>query len=90
MKQSDLEAAISAQAGISQREAKAALGAITGTVAQALGRGDEVAIAGLGKFAVSDRAARQGRNPKTGEPVEIAARKAPVFRPAKALKDALA
>ena len=90
MKQSDLEAAISAQAGISQREAKAALGAITGTVAQALRQGDEVAIAGLGKFAVSDRAARQGRNPKTGEPVEIAARKAPVFRPAKALKDALA
>ena len=90
MKQSDLEAAIAARGDLSQATAKKALHALTGAIAEALAGGDEVSISGLGKFDAADRPARTGRNPKTGETVEIAARRAPRFKPAKALKDALA
>ena len=58
-------------------------------IADALGRDEPVAIAGVGKFVVRERAARRGRNPHTGEPVDIAASKAASFKPAKALRDAV-
>jgi DNA-binding protein HU-beta len=70
-------------------QAKVAVDALAEILTETLARGGEVAIAGLGKFSVSDRAARQGVNPATGAKIEIAASKAPKFTAAKALKDAV-
>jgi len=58
-------------------------------IVSTLSKGEEVSIAGLGIFSVKDRAARVARNPKTGEPVQVPARKVPKFRAAKALKEAV-
>ena len=63
---------------------------MTFTIEQALSQGDEVSIAGFGTFKANKRAARSGRNPSTGETIQIAAKRAPKFSPAKALKDAAA
>lgn len=65
----------------------AAVDAVFGAIADALARGEKVSIAGFGVFEVRDRAARVGRNPRTGEPVQIAASKAAAFKAAKGLKD---
>jgi len=67
------------------RAVDAALAAISGSLAQ----GDQVALIGFGTFLVRDRAARTGRNPRTGDSIEIAAAKIPAFKPGKALKDAV-
>lgn len=65
------------------------LDALIEVVSETLSNGEEVAIAGLGKFEVRERAAREGRNPQTGETITIAASKVPAFKAAKALKDAV-
>jgi DNA-binding protein HU-beta len=65
------------------------LTALTGTITEALKAGEKVAIPSLGTFEVKDRAARQGRNPATGETMTFAAKKVPAFKAAKALKDAV-
>lgn len=65
------------------------LDALIEVVSEALSNGEEVAIAGLGKFEVRERAARNGRNPQTGEAITIAASKVPAFKAAKALKNAV-
>lgn len=65
------------------------LDALIEVVSETLSNGEEVAIAGLGKFEVRERAARNGRNPQTGEAITIAASKVPAFKAAKALKDAV-
>ena len=65
------------------------VGDVFSAIADALVRDGTVAIAGFGKFAVSSRAARAGRNPRTGAPVALAASKMPSFKPAKALRDAV-
>lgn len=59
-------------------------------IVQTLKRGEEVSVAGFGIFSVKNRAARMARNPKTGEQVKVEAKRVPKFRPAKALKDAVA
>jgi DNA-binding protein HU-beta len=74
---------------MSKSEASAALDAILGTITDALKAGDKVSITGFGNFEVRERAARTGRNPQTGEEMEIKASKAPAFKPGKALKDAV-
>jgi DNA-binding protein HU-beta len=79
---------IADRAGLTKADAGAALDAATGAIADTLGRGGEVSIGGFGKFSVSHRAARSGRNPATGATIQIAASKAPKFSAAKALKDA--
>lgn len=66
-----------------------AVDAVVDAIVAALKQGDKVAIAGFGNFEVRDRPARQGRNPRTGEAVQIAASKNPAFKAAKALKDAV-
>ena len=71
------------------KDAEAALNACTAVVTDALKAGDSVQLIGFGTFEVRERAARQGRNPHTGETIEIAAAKAPAFKPGKALKDAI-
>ena len=65
------------------------LDALIEVVSETLSNGEEVAIAGLGKFEVRERAARNGRNPQTGEAITIAASKIPAFKASKALKDAV-
>lgn len=75
--------------GLSKRDCETALNAFTEAVEQALTAGDKVQLVGFGSFEVKSRAARIGRNPKTKEPVEIPAAKVPVFKPGKALKDAI-
>lgn len=89
MNKSELIEAIAQEAGISKSAAQKALDATTNAVTNALKNGDTVTLVGFGTFYVGERAERQGLNPKTGEPLTIAAAKTPKFRAGKALKDAL-
>ena len=73
----------------SKKEAEAAVGALLTTVKKALKKGDSVTLVGFGTFGVSKRKARTGRNPQTGEALKIAAKKVPVFKAGKDLKDAV-
>lgn len=75
------------QAGISKKDSEAALKAFIDSVSEALKAGDKVQLVGFGTFEVSEIAARTGRNPQTGENIEIAASKTPKFKAGKALKD---
>ncbi|UOO89615.1 HU family DNA-binding protein [Vitreoscilla massiliensis] len=87
MNKTELIAAMAQEAGISKTEAERVLNAFTTTVQSSLKAGADVAISGFGTFAISESAERQGRNPKTGESITIAAAKKPKFKAAKALKD---
>ena len=89
MNKSELVAAIADEVGISKAAAERALGAVTDSVTRALKKGDTVTLVGFGTFSVTKRAARTGKNPRTGESIKIKARKVPKFKPGKALKDAL-
>ncbi|WP_188151127.1 HU family DNA-binding protein [Teredinibacter waterburyi] len=89
MNKSELIEAIAASADISKAAAGRALDAVTDSIAGALKEGDQVALVGFGTFLVKERAARTGRNPQTGAPIEIAAAKIPSFKAGKALKDAV-
>lgn len=89
MTRSELCARVAARSSLSKAHVAAALGALTSTIADALAQGETVAVAGFGKFAPRNRAARQGRNPRTGEPVVVPAARVPTFKAAKALRDAL-
>jgi len=86
---SELIDAIAEGADISKAAASRALDSAIDTVTSALKGGDQVTIVGFGTFQVRDRAARTGRNPRTGEEIKIAAAKVPAFKPGKALKDAV-
>ena len=87
MNKAELVAAMAEQAGLSKKDAEAALKAFTDVVADELKKGEKVQLVGFGTFEVSERAAREGRNPQTGETMKIAAAKAPKFKAGKALKD---
>ena len=76
--------------GLSKKDTELTLNAALETIAGALQEMEKVQLVGFGSFEVKERAARIGRNPKTKEPIEIPASKAPVFKPSKALKDSLA
>lgn len=89
MNKSELINHIAASAGISKTQATAALQAVETGVIDTLANGGEVTLVGFGTFKVTDRAARTGRNPKTGEEIHIAASKAPTFKAGKAFKEAL-
>lgn len=89
MNKSELINHIAALAGISKTQATAALQAVETGVIDTLANGGEVTLVGFGTFKVTDRAARTGRNPKTGEEIQIAASKAPTFKAGKAFKEAL-
>ena len=89
MNKQELISKIAEKAGISKKDAGAALTALTATVTEELKAGEKIAIANLGTFEVRERAARTGKNPRTGEAVEIAAKRIPAFKAAKALKDAV-
>jgi len=74
---------------LSKAAAGRAVDSVLDAITKALSNGDQVTLVGFGTFLVRDRAARTGRNPKTGEPIQIAAAKNPAFKAGKALKDAV-
>lgn len=85
MNKAELVAKIAEQAGITKTEANKALDAFTGTVQKTLKKGDKVTLVGFGTFSVSKRAARTGRNPRTGDKMKIKAKKVAKFKPGKVL-----
>lgn len=87
MNKADFVAKIAEKAGLTRKQADAAVAAFTQTVIDALKEGDKVQLMGFGTFEIKDRPARTGRNPATGETIEIAASKAPVFKVGKSFKD---
>lgn len=89
MNKTELIDAIAAQADIPKAAAGRALDAMIESIGTALKNGDQVALVGFGTFLVKERAARTGRNPQTGAPIEIKAAKVPGFKAGKALKDAV-
>ena len=89
MNKTELVVAMAEKAGMTQKNAEAALKAFTDTVAEELKKGEKIQLVGFGTFEVSERAARTGRNPQTGAELTIAASKSPKFKAGKALKDAI-
>lgn len=82
-----LVAKIAEKSGLSKKQAELALGAFIDSVTEALKEGDKVQLMGFGTFEVKERAARTGRNPSTGETIEIPASKTPTFKAGKGLRD---
>lgn len=89
MNKSELVDAIAAEADVSKAAAGRAVDAMVSAVTTALQRGEQVSLVGFGTFTVRERAARTGRNPQTGENIEIQAARIPAFKAGKALKDAV-
>jgi DNA-binding protein HU-beta len=89
MNKAELIDAVAASANLSKADAGRAIDAVVDAVAKSLKRGQQVAVVGFGTFSVKHRAARQGRNPRTGETIQIAASNVPGFKAGKALKDAV-
>ncbi|GAB2711370.1 MAG: HU family DNA-binding protein [Halomonas sp.] len=89
MNKSELIEAIAASADIPKAAATRALDAMVESVTDSLKQGESVSLVGFGTFTIKERAARTGRNPQTGQPIEISAAKVPSFKAGKALKDAV-
>lgn len=89
MNKAELIDAVAAGADLSKADAGRAVDSLVAAVTNALKQGDKVSLVGFGTFEVRSRAARQGRNPKTGEVIKINASKTPGFKAGKALKDAV-
>ena len=89
MNKTELVDAVAEKADLSKADAGKAVDAVLDVITATLGRGEQVTLVGFGTFEVRDRAARTGRNPRTGETIEIKASRAPAFKAGKALKDAV-
>ena len=89
MNKAELTAAIVKKTGFTKKDAEKALGAVTEVITEALADGEKVQIVGFGAFEVKERPARKARNPKTGEEIQIGARRSPMFKPGKTLKEAV-
>ena len=87
MNKTELIAAIAENAELSKKDSEKALKAFVDVIAEELKKGEKVQLVGFGTFEVSERAAREGRNPQTGETMTISASKSPKFKAGKALKD---
>lgn len=87
MNKAELVEAIAKETNLSKKDSEAALKAFVEVVGKELAKGEDVSLIGFGTFSVGERAARTGRNPRTGEEIKIAAAKTPKFKPGKALKD---
>ena len=87
MNKTEFIAAIAEEAGLSKTDAAKAVKAFTDVVVEEMKKGEKIQLVGFGTFEVSERAAREGRNPQSGEVMKIAASKAPKFKAGKALKD---
>ena len=90
MTKADLISAVAKSADFSKKDADKAVSAVIDAISDSLVAGEKVQIVGFGTFEVRDRAAREGKNPATGEKIQIAASKVPAFKAGKALKDAVA
>lgn len=89
MNKNELIAAVADEAGLSKADSEKAVNAVFDAIADSLKKGDEVRLMGFGSFAVSERAASEGRNPRTGEKIRIPASKQVKFKVGKGLKDAV-
>ena len=89
MNKTELISSVAEAAGVSKKDTEQVLNAFFNTVQETLKQDDKVQIPGFGSFEVRERAARTGRNPHTGETIEIAAAKVPAFKPGKSLKDTI-
>lgn len=89
MNKSELIEAVAKEAELSKKDAEAAVNAYTSVVTNTLKKGDKITLVGFGTYEVRERAARQGKNPQTGEVIKINAAKVPAFKPGKGLKDAV-
>ncbi len=89
MTKAELIAAVASKAGLTKSAAEAAVGAITESITESLSNGDKVTLVGFGSFSTSERKARTGRNPKTGQPIQIPASKGVRFSAGAALKKAI-
>ena len=89
MNKNDLVAAVAGSSGLSKADAAKAVDGVFDSITSALQGGSEVRLVGFGTFSVSNRAATTGRNPRTGEAIQIPASKQPKFKAGKALKDAV-
>ncbi len=89
MNKRELTDAVASNAGLGKAEAARAVDAVLGAISDALGQGDSVSLVGFGTFSVKHRAARQGRNPRTGETIQIAATSVPGFKAGRALRDSV-
>ena len=90
MNKTVLIAAVAEKTDLSKKDADAAVSAVLGAITDALKAGDKIQLVGFGTFEVRNRAAKQGRNPRTGETMTVPASKVPAFKAGKALKDAVA
>ena len=89
MKKSELIESVASSAGLSKADAQRAVEAVVDSIADSLRQGDQVTIVGFGTFLVRERGARTGRNPRTGETIDIAASRVPAFKAGKSLKESL-
>lgn len=89
MNKAELIGSVAEKAGMSKKDAEKAVNAVFAAVGDALADGQKVQLVGFGTFEVRERAARTGRNPQTGEEIQIAASKVPAFRAGKALKESV-
>ncbi|MBM7647999.1 DNA-binding protein HU-beta [Bacillus ectoiniformans] len=89
MNKTDLINEVAETAELSKKDATKAVDAVFDAIQKSLANGDKIQLIGFGNFEVRERSARKGRNPQTGEEIEIAASKVPAFKPGKALKDAV-
>ena len=90
MNKQELINSVAAETGLSKKDSAAALDAVTAAIAASLSKGEPVRLLGFGTFDVKNRAARTGKNPKTGETIQIPAGKIPGFKAGKELKDSVA
>ena len=89
MNKAELVDAVAAESGLTKSDASGAVESVFNTIGNQLRQGNSVSIVGFGQFSITDRAARTGRNPRTGEEIAIAASRAPKFKAGKQLKDAV-
>jgi len=83
----ELVTSVAEKSGLTKKDSEKAVNAVFSSIEEALAKGDKVQLVGFGTFEVRSRAARKGRNPQTGEEIEISAAKVPAFKAGKALKD---
>ncbi|MDQ0285358.1 DNA-binding protein HU-beta [Desulfofundulus luciae] len=89
MNKAELISQVAEKTELTKKDAEKAVSAVLAAIEEALARGDKVQLVGFGTFEIRERAARKGRNPQTGEEIEIAAARVPVFKAGKALRDAV-
>ncbi|MGQ9557885.1 MAG: HU family DNA-binding protein [Desulfurispora sp.] len=89
MNKADLISQVAEKAEMTKKDAEKAVSAVLASIEEALVRGEKVQLVGFGTFEIRERAPRKGRNPQTGEEIDIAAARVPVFKPGKVLRDAV-